>query len=515
MYTLLVSLLPSISPGYITQRPNVLRRILRDSIPYRQSTPISITFTKPKPPVPQLSPLELAIDSTFGFVASEEASEAACHRIPGLSNHQRNLCRSNPGLIWALVDGIQLGLYECVHQFKHDKWNCSMARVVLGKPRGEAFLLNGNKSSAANLVGSLQKTLTKSTRETAFVTAAWAAGAVQAVTRACSRGRISTCDCDIGRRGGSKAADTGGSFTWGGCSDPIRYGMRLVRLFQEPRLPASKSKIKERKRRRKHNLKSAENDTIIDVEEGRILMDIQNQKVGRRFVWQSREKKCKCHGVSGACSLRTCWQRVGPFRGVGYLLKKAYLTSLQVAFDPSTRQLIRQADPLFFGGMPLPPGHLTKRSSNWFIGGGGENPISWQRIKRETQFGENWIKRQKDKLVYLDYSPDYCKADSKIGHLGVSGRQCEVDQPNSPNSCNMICCGRGYDIFEVDTKVKCNCKFVWCCEVKCSICHRKTRIYRCKPETATLTRRIDNILNASAANLRMGQRRKAFYANYL
>lgn len=137
--------------------------------------------------------------------------------------------------------------------------------------------------------------------------------------------------------------------------------------------------------------------------------------VSFQFVWQSREKKCKCHGVSGACSLRTCWQRVGPFRGVGYLLKKAYLTSLQVAFDPSTRQLIRQADPLFFGGMPLPPGHLTKRSSNWFIGGGGENPTSWQRIKRETEFGENWIKRQKDKLVYLDYSPDYCKADSKIG----------------------------------------------------------------------------------------------------
>ncbi|KAM3187093.1 hypothetical protein ACTXT7_003003 [Hymenolepis weldensis] len=161
---LLLSLLPSVCPGYFAQRPNVLRRILRDSIPYRQSTPISITFTKPKSPVPQLSPLELAIDSTFGFVASEEASEAVCQRIPGLSNHQRNLCRSNPGLIWALVDGTQLGLYECVHQFRHDKWNCSMARVVLGKPPGEAFLLNGNKSSTANLVGSLQKTLTKKVR---------------------------------------------------------------------------------------------------------------------------------------------------------------------------------------------------------------------------------------------------------------------------------------------------------------------------------------------------------------
>lgn len=117
------------------------------------------------------------------------------------------------------------------------------------------------------------------------MTAAWAAGAVQAVTRACSRGRISTCDCDVGRRGGSKAADTGGSFTWGGCSDPIRFGMRLVRLFQEPRLPASKGKSKGRKRRRKHNLKSAESDSIIDVEEGRILMDIQNQKVGRRVSY--------------------------------------------------------------------------------------------------------------------------------------------------------------------------------------------------------------------------------------
>ncbi|VDO02869.1 unnamed protein product [Rodentolepis nana] len=86
-----------------------------------------------------------------------------------------------------------------------------------------------------------------------------------------------------------------------------------------------------------------------------------------------------------------------------------------VAFDSATRQLIRQADPLFFGGMPLPPGHLTKRSANWFIAGGGEKVTPWQRIKRETEFGENWIRRQKDKLVFMDYSPDYCKVDPKIG----------------------------------------------------------------------------------------------------
>lgn len=94
------------------------------------------------------------------------------------------------------------------------------------------------------------------------------------------------------------------------------------------------------------------------------------------------------------------------------------MASLQVAFDRSTQQLLRQADPLFFGGMPLPPGHITKRSANWFATG-EEVSRPWQRIRRETHFSEKWIKRQKDKLVYLDYSPDYCKADSKIGQYVI------------------------------------------------------------------------------------------------
>ncbi|CDS39931.1 protein Wnt 2 [Echinococcus multilocularis] len=513
---ILAVLLPPIftfAPHPVTPSPAILRRILRAPLPGRLSTPIAITFHKPRSVTPQLSPHEMAIDSTFGFVASEEASEAACQRISGLSNHQRNLCRRNPGLIWALIDGTQLGLYECVHQFKHERWNCSMARVILGRPQSEALPLSKDPSPTTNLIGELQKTLEKGTRETAFVTAAWAAGAVQAVTRACSRGRISTCDCDISRHGGLKAADSEGAFTWGGCSDPIRFGMRLVRLLQEPRITSAMG-ADNRRRLRLHALGGKKSDTREEKKSdddimARCLIDVHNQKVGRRFIWQSREKKCKCHGISGACTLRTCWQRVGTFRGVGDLLKKAYSNALQVSFDAATRQLRRLADPLYFGGMPLPAGHLMKRSTSWFVGSNGGNLLAWQRRRRETQFGEKWIKRQKDKLVYLDYSPDYCKADHRIGHFGVAGRQCDVDIPNSPNSCSKICCGRGYDTFEVDTKEKCGCKFVWCCEVKCKMCHRKDRINRCKPESTALSRRIDELLNVSSISLWRGQRRKS------
>ena len=36
-------------------------------------------------------------------------------------------------------------------------------------------------------------------------------------------------------------------------------------------------------------------------------------------VWKTRLKNCKCHG---ACSLRTCWQRMNDFRRIGDMLKK-------------------------------------------------------------------------------------------------------------------------------------------------------------------------------------------------
>lgn len=108
-------------------------------------------------------------------------------------------------------------------------------------------------------------------------------------------------------------------------------------------------------------------------------------------------------------------------------------------------------------------------------------------------------------LVFLDDSPDYCKADRGSGTVGTKGRVCKYvhlgkfnmptcrKDPNSTNSCDLLCCGRGYDSYTEETLEKCNCKFQWCCKsnknvrsyvflgkVVCETCRNQTQVHICK-----------------------------------
>lgn len=45
--------------------------------------------------------------------------------------------------------------------------------------------------------------------------------------------------------------------------------------------------------------------------------------------------ECKCHGVSGSCTVRTCWRTLPSFRQVGdALMKKYYRARPVVAVTP-------------------------------------------------------------------------------------------------------------------------------------------------------------------------------------
>ncbi|KAB0388800.1 hypothetical protein E2I00_002141, partial [Balaenoptera physalus] len=41
-------------------------------------------------------------------------------------------------------------------------------------------------------------------------------------------------------------------------------------------------------------------------------------------VYNLADVACKCHGVSGSCSLKTCWLQLADFRKVGDALKEKY-----------------------------------------------------------------------------------------------------------------------------------------------------------------------------------------------
>ncbi|XP_036332207.1 troponin C-like, partial [Rhagoletis pomonella] len=38
------------------------------------------------------------------------------------------------------------------------------------------------------------------------------------------------------------------------------------------------------------------------------------------------------------------------------------------------------------------------------------------------------------------------------------------------DGCGILCCGRGYNTKNIVVRERCNCKFHWCCQVKCDVC---------------------------------------------
>lgn len=107
--------------------------------------------------------------------------------------------------------------------------------------------------------------------------------------------------------------------------------------------------------------------------------------------------ECKCHGVSGSCTMKTCWKTLPTFRQIGDLLMKKYYRARPVASSTaqhgprgvdSRRRLRRQHLVLTKGKVP---------------------------VKKIPKMSE---------LVFLQMSPNYCERDLAAGSLGTVGRQC-------------------------------------------------------------------------------------------
>lgn len=145
---------------------------------------------------------------------------------------------------------------------------------------------------------------------------------------------------------------------------------------------------------------------------------------------------CRCHGVSGSCAVKTCWRTLAPFERVGRFLKQRY--------EDGVRML--------------------------------------ERVRGKVRRKEKEQRRMpvtKDQLVFLNKSPNYCVEDRRLGVAGTRGRRCNRTS-SGPDGCSLLCCGRGYNTHVVRSVERCECKFVWCCYVRCRQCESMSDMHTCK-----------------------------------
>ncbi|KAG4065413.1 hypothetical protein HA402_002811 [Bradysia odoriphaga] len=365
--------------------------------------------------------------------------DPAIHKT--LRRKQRRLVRENPGVLSALVKGANLAISECQHQFRNRRWNCSTRNFLLGK----------------NLFG---KIVDKGCRETAFIYAITSAAVTHSIARACSEGSIESCTCDYSHHSRLPQPNSMGvvagvrDWEWGGCSDNIGFGFKFSRDF------------------------------VDTGERGRNLrekMNLHNNEAGRAHVQAEMRQECKCHGMSGSCTVKTCWMRLPTFRIVGDNLKDR--------FDGASRVMVSNS---LRGGNSENSIQHHNSASNSLNVASSSNSISSNSVrarglhnKKNNRYHfqlkpynpEHKPPSGKD-LVYLEPSPNFCTRSTRMGIQGTYGRQCN-DTSIGVDGCDLMCCGRGYRTHEVKVVERCACTFHWCCEVKCKLCQIQKTIHTC------------------------------------
>ncbi|XP_017002439.2 protein Wnt-5 isoform X1 [Drosophila takahashii] len=439
-----------------------------------------------------------------------------CYSAIGLSSSQKKQCVKHTSVMPAISRGARAAIQECQFQFKHRRWNCSTTN--------DETVFGPMTSLAAP--------------EMAFIHALAAATVTSFIARACRDGQLASCSCSRGSRPKQLHDD----WKWGGCGDNLEFAYKFATDFIDSReketnretrgvkrkreeiknrmhsddtnaFSSNKSetngrkteenfdqhlleleqritkeiltskideqemiklqeKIKQeivntkffksnqqeqqqqqppRKKKRKNQraaadapayprngIKESYKDGLLPrssaTAKARSLMNLHNNEAGRRAVIKKARITCKCHGVSGSCSLITCWQQLSSIREIGDYLREKYEGATKVKINKRGRLQIKDLQ------FKVPTAH---------------------------------------DLIYLDESPDWCRNSHALHWPGTHGRVCHKNS-SGLESCAILCCGRGYNTKNIVVNERCNCKFHWCCQVKCEVCTKVLEEHTCK-----------------------------------
>ena len=177
------------------------------------------------------------------------------------------------------------------------------------------------------------------------------------------------------------------------------------------------------------------------------------------------KKSCQCHGISGSCTLKTCYKRMPLLDRVQIFLRRKYDKAVRVMGDPKTHSL-------------KAAGRAGRQRQRRQRGGrrrkGRSAGSSPRGVRRRTP------NRQllPESLFFTTPSPNFCKINRRAGVPGTRGRRCDNTHKRR-GSCAKLCCGRGYRTIRKQVPTDCNCQFV-AVKVICDRCIETRAIHFCR-----------------------------------
>ncbi|CAB3404590.1 unnamed protein product [Caenorhabditis bovis] len=326
----------------------------------------------------------------------------SCKSLKGLTRRQMRFCKKNIDLMDSIRGGALAAHAECQYQFHKRRWNCTLIDPVTYEVISDVFL-------------------NENTRESAFVHAISSAAVAYKVTRDCARGISDRCGCDYSRSTNTARSD----YMYQGCSDNVKFGIGVSKEFVDAA-------------ERKPVFSEIAHNSSRPIPENVHVINLHNNQAGRQVLEKALRRECKCHGMSGSCEMKTCWDSLPPFREIGMNIKDKFdgAAEVKVVKDDAQEK----------------PKIVMKHS----------------QFKRHTSAD----------LVYMTPSPDFCEANPARGIFGTKGRQC-TQSPNAIDDCSLLCCGRGYEKKVEIIDDKCNCKFHYCCRVECDPCQKRVEKFFC------------------------------------